>query len=197
MNYHDRVKLAYESIVECRDYRRQSEENQPKQEPAKPAAWRGRMLGEEEWTLYEMDPTGTQGVDVVEPLTPPTDSGFYGRAAAKQALKIKELEKQLESLVPADPAPVPLTVDEYTALAHRIASKYAHRSDPRHIAYTFLPHTLEQFVRKIEQLVRRKTLASHEAVMRMALEVLEDCRDGCEESHNTVSAIKALEEQLK
>ena len=52
--------------------------------------------------------------------------------------------------------PVPLTTEEYTALAHRIASKYAHRSDPRHIAYTFLPHTLEQFVRGIEQAVRRK-----------------------------------------
>ena len=57
---------------------------------------------------------------------------------------------------PPPPAEVPLLADdEYTALAHRIASKYAHRSDPQHIAYTFLPHTLEQFVRAIEQAVRR------------------------------------------
>lgn len=48
------------------------------------------------------------------------------------------------------PASVPLTPEKYTALAHRIASNYAHRSDPKHIAYTFLPHTLEQFVRAIE-----------------------------------------------
>ena len=46
--------------------------------------------------------------------------------------------------------PKPLTDEEYTALAHRIASKYAHRSDLSYIAYTFLPHTLEQFVRAIE-----------------------------------------------
>lgn len=57
-------------------------------------------------------------------------------------------------LVYGDTAPPaeakPLTQEQYTALAHRIASKYAHRSDPQYIAYTFLPHTLEQFVRAIE-----------------------------------------------
>jgi hypothetical protein len=52
---------------------------------------------------------------------------------------------------PAAPLPEPLTKEEYTALAHRIASKYAHRSDPQYIAYTFLPHTLEDFVRAIEK----------------------------------------------
>ena len=57
---------------------------------------------------------------------------------------------------PPPPAEVPLlTTDEYTTLAHRIASKYAHRSDPQHIAYTFLPHTLEQFAREIERAVRQ------------------------------------------
>lgn len=55
------------------------------------------------------------------------------------------------------PAELPLlTDDEYTAMAHRIASRYSHRSDPQFIAYTFLPNTLEQFVRAIEQAVRRK-----------------------------------------
>ena len=44
----------------------------------------------------------------------------------------------------------PLTTEQYTALAHRIASKYSHRSDLTFTAYTFLPHTLEQFVRAIE-----------------------------------------------
>lgn len=44
----------------------------------------------------------------------------------------------------------PLTTEQYTQLAHRIASRYSHRSDPQFIAYTFLPHTLEQFVRAIE-----------------------------------------------
>jgi hypothetical protein len=44
----------------------------------------------------------------------------------------------------------PLTVEAYTAIAHRTASKYAHRSDLSFVAYTFLPHTLDDFVRKIE-----------------------------------------------
>lgn len=44
----------------------------------------------------------------------------------------------------------PLPTEQYTQLAHRIASRYSHRSDPQFIAYTFLPHTLEQFVRAIE-----------------------------------------------
>jgi hypothetical protein len=48
------------------------------------------------------------------------------------------------------PAWAPLTVEAYTAIAHRTASKYAHRSDLNHIAYTFLPRTLDDFVRKIE-----------------------------------------------
>ena len=43
-----------------------------------------------------------------------------------------------------------LTTEQYTALAHRIASKYSHRSDLTFTAYTFLPHTLEQFARAIE-----------------------------------------------
>ena len=44
----------------------------------------------------------------------------------------------------------PLTTEKYTELAHRIASKYTHRSDPAFTGYTFLPHTLEQFVRSVE-----------------------------------------------
>lgn len=45
----------------------------------------------------------------------------------------------------------PLTTEKYTELAHRIASKYTHRSDPAFTGYTFLPHTLEQFVRSVEE----------------------------------------------
>ena len=51
---------------------------------------------------------------------------------------------------------VGLTDEEYTDLAHRIASKYAHRTDPTFVAYTFLPHTLEQFVRSIEDALQEK-----------------------------------------
>jgi hypothetical protein len=69
-----------------------------------------------------------------------------------------ELEAQLDAIGAGGIAPLlapptrrqPLTEPQYTALAHRIASKYAHRTDPGFIAYTFLPHTLEQFVRAIE-----------------------------------------------
>ena len=45
--------------------------------------------------------------------------------------------------------PTPMTDEQYTKLAHRIASKYAHCSDPKYIAYTFLPHTLRDFVEAI------------------------------------------------
>jgi len=51
---------------------------------------------------------------------------------------------------------VSLTNEEYVDLAHRIASKYTHRTDPTFTAYTFLPHTLEQFVRSIEDLLKEK-----------------------------------------
>lgn len=44
----------------------------------------------------------------------------------------------------------PLSVEAYTALAHRTASKYRHNGNPLHIEYTFLPHTLGDFVRAIE-----------------------------------------------
>ena len=38
---------------------------------------------------------------------------------------------------------------EITELAHRTASRYTHRSDPTYHAYTFLPHTLLDFARKL------------------------------------------------
>ncbi len=54
------------------------------------------------------------------------------------------------ALYATPPQRQPLTTDEYTAIAHRTASKYSHRSNPTFVAYTFLPHTLEDFVRTIE-----------------------------------------------
>lgn len=44
----------------------------------------------------------------------------------------------------------PIDMHVAHAIAHRVASRYAHNSDPRRIEYTFEPHTLEQFVRFIE-----------------------------------------------
>jgi hypothetical protein len=55
----------------------------------------------------------------------------------------------------AAPKPTPLTVEDYTALAHRIASRYVHRSAPSNVAYTFLPHTLDDFVRAIEAAITK------------------------------------------
>jgi len=51
---------------------------------------------------------------------------------------------------------VGLTNEEYTNIAHRTASKYAHRTDPNFIAYTFLPHTLEHFVQLIEKTLKER-----------------------------------------
>lgn len=39
----------------------------------------------------------------------------------------------------------PITIERFTELAHRTASRYSHRSEPSKVAYTFLPHTLEHF----------------------------------------------------
>lgn len=39
----------------------------------------------------------------------------------------------------------PITIERFTELAHRTASRYSHRSEPGKVAYTFLPHTLEHF----------------------------------------------------
>lgn len=43
----------------------------------------------------------------------------------------------------------------------------------------------------------KHVFAKKDAAMRQALVALSDCRHGCEEPHNTTSAIKALEEALK
>lgn len=51
----------------------------------------------------------------------------------------------------------PMSQAEAEALAHRRASKYAHRSEPEYIAYTFLPHTLMDFVRDVEAHIKGAT----------------------------------------
>lgn len=59
--------------------------------------------------------------------------------------------RAIEAAVANQPPPrQPLTVETFTKLAHRMATKYTHRSDPSFAGYAFLPHTLEQFVRAIE-----------------------------------------------
>jgi hypothetical protein len=58
--------------------------------------------------------------------------------------------KGSEPLFAAPPRREPLTTEKYTELAHRIATKYTHRTCPTYHEYAFLPHTLEQFVRSLE-----------------------------------------------
>jgi hypothetical protein len=70
-------------------------------------------------------------------------------------------EKHFDQLQPLYTSPpkrewVGLTNEEYTNIAHRTASKYAHRTDPNFIAYTFLPHTLEHFVQLIEKTLKER-----------------------------------------
>ena len=55
----------------------------------------------------------------------------------------------VEKFLQREPQPMPLGKAE--ELAHRTASRYTHKSDRSFTAYTFLPHTLNDFVRKIEQ----------------------------------------------
>lgn len=85
-----------------------------------------------------------------------SDDGTAIRLWSKDKATAQEAaDKHGRPLVPLYTAPQPtrqpLPADTYTALAHRIATKYAHRSDPAFCGYAFLPHTLEQFVRAIEQ----------------------------------------------
>jgi hypothetical protein len=42
-----------------------------------------------------------------------------------------------------------ISLEHFTALAHRTASRYSHRSEPEKVAYTFLPHTLADFHRQV------------------------------------------------
>jgi hypothetical protein len=42
-----------------------------------------------------------------------------------------------------------ISLEEFKAIAHRTASRYSHRSEPEKVAYTFLPHTLEDFYRQV------------------------------------------------
>jgi len=45
--------------------------------------------------------------------------------------------------------PIELTDAEIIALAHRMATTYTHRSDPKVSSYAFMAHTLIPFVRSI------------------------------------------------
>ena len=66
-------------------------------------------------------------------------------AAIDAAINAKQPSQALE-----------LSQQEAEALAHRRASKYAHRSDSSYVAYTFLPHTLMDFVRAIIAAINAK-----------------------------------------
>jgi uncharacterized caspase-like protein len=62
----------------------------------------------------------------------------------------------LQSLTPnsgevAAPSTSPIPQEKATALAHRIATTYTHRSAPGYSSYAFVPHTLMDFVRAIER----------------------------------------------
>ena len=84
---------------------------------------------------------------------------LYTTPQPTENLNCKSTQKRLATLwgyVKQEPARKPLPADTYTALAHRIATKYAHRSDPAFCGYAFLPNTLEQFVRAIEEAVWKK-----------------------------------------
>lgn len=49
-----------------------------------------------------------------------------------------------------------LTDENVLALAHRTATTYAHRSDPKYHSYSFVPHTLLDFARAL--LAKQKEL---------------------------------------
>jgi hypothetical protein len=81
----------------------------------------------------------------------------WNRAQSEPPIAISKeyfVAEQLEQFYP-HPAPAkPLSEAQYTEIAHRTASRYTHRTEPQFVAYTFLPHTLDDFVRKIEAAIK-------------------------------------------
>ena len=82
----------------------------------------------------------------VEPL--------YTAPQPTENLRCKSTQKRLATLwgyVKQEPARQPLPADTYIALAHRIATRFTYSTDRSFCEYYFAIHTLEQFVRAIEQ----------------------------------------------
>ena len=83
------------------------------------------------------------------PLVP-----LYTAPQPTENLRCKSTQKRLATLwgyVEQEPARQPLPADTYTALAHRIATRFTYSTDRSFCEYYFAIHTLEQFVRAIEQ----------------------------------------------
>lgn len=83
------------------------------------------------------------------PLVP-----LYTAPQPTENLRCKSTQKRLAMLwgyVKQEPARQPLPADTYTALAHRIATRFTYSTDRSFCEYYFAIHTLEQFVRAIEQ----------------------------------------------
>ena len=83
------------------------------------------------------------------PLVP-----LYAAPKPTENLNCKSTQKRLATLwgyVKQEPARQPLPADTYTALAHRIATRFTYSTDRSFCEYYFAIHTLEQFVRAIEQ----------------------------------------------
>lgn len=83
------------------------------------------------------------------PLVP-----LYTAPQPTENLNCKSTQKRLATLwgyVKQEPARQPLPADTYTALAHRIATRFTYSTDRSFCEYYFAIHTLEQFVRAIEQ----------------------------------------------
>lgn len=123
----------------------------PVQPDTAPAAWAIYSDDGTAIRLWSKDKaTAQEAADKYgRPLVP-----LYTAPQPTENLRCKSTQKRLAMLwgyVKQEPARQPLPADTYTALAHRIATKYAHRSDPAFCGYAFLPNTLEQFVRAIEQ----------------------------------------------
>lgn len=58
---------------------------------------------------------------------------------------------------PTQAQEVALDDAEILALAHRKATTYAHRSDPRYYSYGFVPHSLLDFARALLKAQKGKT----------------------------------------
>ena len=93
---------------------------------------------------------------IERPAQPSQPDEFATRGELAARLKCwhrltREESDELVDLLRAQPVAQPLKDDQIVAFGHRIASTYAHRSEPTKHSYGFLRHTLIDFARAIEK----------------------------------------------
>ncbi len=151
IEHHDRVQSDRKLFSKIESRLIYAAPKPPVQPDTAPAAW--AILSDDGTAirLWSKDKaTAQEAADKHgRPLVP-----LYTAPQPTENLRCKSTQKRLATLwgyVKQDLARQPLPADTYTALAHRIATRFTYSTDRSFCEYYFAIHTLEQFVRAIEQ----------------------------------------------